>query len=491
MTVTTNNPQYRSLQSRPFHEDESSPLILSTESPLATDQRDLLQKSIASLCQQDPVEDPDKQAKMIARGFAILMSASAKVGYIPISMKLGPVLGPVAATANSIGFFILEYWAANGTITSALPMQTLAEKELLQAQETKSTCQKVLFLIPALIVAMSSQLPTVLAGVNYNEEKYKIPAAVALITSGSLIPLRSIQLSIEQLYKTLQKGDPSEAIVAQRKMVDLLRKNHQAFIEMSKEEKEGVLADLSRVRQMSESADKTNQYLTTFLGIEPPHQERANDCFENGLRYAGLGLGVGLSGVFEYALGDYTFNLTKKEVFDNDALAVTFACLAVVCTSYLYIQSIVGTSQRVFSVVGDLANGTEARNLGWQLRPKLSAALTTLALSVDALALGPTYVVWGDFYDQNKGKHDLFLATMCASLFLILFTATLDIANDLCSYSIMNGSDEEKSILALSQELQRLAATIEKSSPEQFEQFLTSLPEGIKERFSERSMSRF
>ena len=324
--------------------------------------------------------------------------------------------------------------------------------------------------------------PTVLAGVKYNQEKYKIPAAVALMASGSLIPLRSIELSLEHLYKIMEKNDdPSELIVAQRKMVELLKKNHQAFIEMSKQDKEKAVESLTRVRQMNESADKTNQYLSTFLNIEPPRYEGVNEFLEKGMNYAGLGLGAYLSGVFEYALGDYTYSLTKEEVYDNDALAVAFASLAVICTSYLYIQSIVGTSQRVFSVASDLANGKEARNLGWQLRPKLSATLTALAFSIDALALGPTYVIWGDFYDQNKGKHDLFLSAMCTSLFLILFTASLDIANDLCSYSIMNGTEKEKGILAFSQELQRLASAVEKSSSEQFEQLFTSLPEDIKE----------
>jgi hypothetical protein len=152
----------------------------------------------------------------------------------------------------------------------------------------------------------------------------------------------------------------------------------------------------------------------------------------------------------------------------------------------LFGTSIIRTTQRIFNLFGNLATGKEVRNLGWQLRPKLSFSLTAIGLLIDVCALGPTYVIWGDFYDQNEVKHQLFQKTMCASLFLLLFTSTLDIIDEIVTSSIAHGTEEEQEILKINGEFQRLAALVEKSPSREFIGYLTNLEESTKSELLER-----
>ena len=57
-----------------------------------------------------------------------------------------------------------------------------------------------------------------------------------------------------------------------------------------------------------------------------------------------MAIGAALAAITEYALGDYTYVVTKEQVWDNDVAAGVFATLAVGTTAYLFGQSIMRTT---------------------------------------------------------------------------------------------------------------------------------------------------
>lgn len=473
---------------------ETTPLVRYAEGGLQDQESaDKLADCFSDYCDRKPLENPYQATKRVLRGCATVVSASAKIPYAPISLQLGPVLGPIAVVGNSTAFFALEYWTANAMINSMLGEKTIAEERLFQGEpgNEKSLCQKIIIITPAAVLALASQLPTVLAGVHYNDEKYKVAAGFVLVIAGSLLPMRSIQLSIEEIRTRMKNTTESEIAMVQQRMSAHIRKYHNAFIEMKREDKNAFILTCNGVRNLDPSTEKTSRYVLTFLRHENAPRREENGVVETAIDYFGFGVGALSAGIFEYALGQYTFDMSKQEFWNNDIAGGVFATFAVGSTAYLYGRSIVRTTQRIFNAVGNFFTGNEVLNLGWQLRPKLSFALSSIGLLTDLCALGPTYVIWGGFYNQNEIEHELFQKTMCASLFMLLFTATLDIVNDIVSYSIEKGSDEEREILTVHREFQKLTELVEKSPSREFIRFLTNMDgETQREMLEKLSLSR-
>lgn len=448
-----------------------------------------LSNCFLAICERHPLEDPHKITRRVFKAGSAVISAIAKIPFIPVSFELGKVLGPISIVGNSTGYFILEYWAAAGTTDDLFGPRTKAEIELFEEEKSGKgkICRKIIIISTASLIALFSQLPTSLAGMEYNPQQYKIAAGLVLLIAGSLIPIRSLQLSIEQIRLAAKKTTESEIAKIKTRMVSLIRNSHGAFIQENRSAKRLFIEECNTARRFSGPAgEKTNQYALTLISRDIPTISDTKKCISATFNYTGLAIGSALAGIFEYALGEYTFSLTKEEIWDNDIAGGAFAALAVGSTAYLFGTSIIRTTQRIFNLFGNLTTGKEVRNLSWQLRPKLSFILSAIGLLIDLCALGPTYVIWGDFYDQNEVEHQLFQKTTTASLFLILFTSTLDIIDEIVVSSIAYGTEEEQEILKINTEFQKLATLIEKSSSREFIGYLTHLDEASQHELLER-----
>jgi hypothetical protein len=447
-----------------------------------------LENCLTAIYNGSSSEDPSRVARRALKGSAIVISFTAKIPYIPIALGLGRVLGPVSAVGNTAAFFILEYWAAINTINDIFWAKTPIEIELVKGDcEGKGEICKTLVIITTVsLISLSAQLPTALAGVKYNEPQYKVVAGLVLLIAGALIPARSLQLSMEYFHINAQKTVESEITKIKEKMVGLIQTCHEKFIEKTDEDKVTFVQQCRKVQRDSSSEEETNKYTLTLLQQEELPVSQVQRNIRTVCNYTGMGIGTILAGIFEYALGDYTFKLTEEEVWDNKIAAGVLATLAVGSTAYLCGRSIIGTTQRIFNVLGDFATGKEIRNFGWQLRPKLSFSLTAIGLLTDVCALGPTYVIWGDFYNKDVVQHEFFQKTMCASLFLLLFTATLDIIDDVVTSSIARGTDEEKEIFKINGEFQKLAVLFEKSPSREFIGYLMHMDREDQKELLER-----
>ncbi len=443
---------------------------------------------VLAICEQYPQEDPYKIPRYVLKAASTVISAVAKVPFAPISLRLGPVLGPISIAGNSSGFFILEYWAAAGTVDDLLGPMTKPEMELLRAKSAgaKKTCRTVVIISIASLIALSSQLPIALAGVDYNATKYRVVAGVVLLVAGALIPVRSLQLSIEQIRRTAQKSVRSEITQIRTKMIALIKEAQDSFIQKSWDQKKLFIQQKNEISKIDSPTDKTRRYMQAMLSCEFLPVSCGKKIVRGICNYTGLVIGGALAGIFGYASGEYTYTLTKKELWDNEVAGVVFAILAVGSTAYLFGKSIVFTTRGVFNLVGNFATGKEIRNLGWQLKPALSFTLTALGLLIDFTALGPTYIIWGDFYNQTEVKHHFFQKTMCASLFVLLFTSTLDIIDEIVTLKITQGTEEELEVLRINEEFQKLATLIAKSPTQDFIKYLLYLGNSDQTSFLDR-----
>lgn len=453
-----------------------------------------LQNCCTAICEGHPPEDSHRVARVVTKLFAGGVSLVAKIPFIPISLKLGPILAPASIIGNMFGFFILEYWAAAETINDVLEPKTQAEKELNQENQAEKgkTCRMIVIISIASLIALSSQMPTALAGVQYNQEGYKVVAGLVLLIAGALIPIRSLHLSAKELWPNIkrvicQRKDEFQVKEIQRKMLALITGSHETFIQKNWASKILFIQDCNRARNpISSPEEKTNQYILTLLQKEDLQISRAKKIVASVFNYTGLTVGALLTLGFEFALGEYTFDLTKNLIWDNNPAAGIFTVFAVGSTAYLFGKNIITTTQKVFNLFGNLIIGKEVRNLGWQLRPKLSFALTALGFLIDVAALGPTYVIWENFYSSNEIEHQIFPATLCTSLFLILFTATLSIIDEVVISSIKRGSQEEQAIIKINGEFQKLARIMQNCPAREFIAYLANIDDSTREKLLER-----
>lgn len=436
-----------------------------------------LSNCVISLYEQSPRIDPDKVPRLSIKTTGAALSFISNIPYWPISLKLGRILGPLSCAGNTVAFFVLEYWSAAGTADDLFGPKTREEIDLFQSeQREKKPCRLIMVISVSSLIALASQLPNSLAGMKYNKEQYKLVAGLVMLISGSLIPMRSLQLSIEQLRKSLQNSIEGDFAGIQAKMLSLIKTSQNLFVEGGYQKQLAWSRSCSQSRdERGSSEEESSRYILALLQNDEAPVKRSIIYIRSMCNYLGLVIGSVAAGVFEYALANYTYTVSREEIYDSTASASAFAFTAVCATGYLYGTSVVRTTQRIFNLLGNALTGKETRNLGWQFRPKMSFALTSIGLLTDLLALGASYIIWGDFYNRSEFEHQFFQKTIIASSFLLLFTATLDIIDEIVSLSIENGTEEEKEILKLYRDFQKLSEIMSKSSAREFIGYLTNL----------------
>lgn len=451
--------------------------------PLLLPRKGVLAGAIFERCLKgEDIQDPHRRARLSTKAFCILMSAGAKVPYVPISLRLPG--GPFFAIGNVSSFFILEYWAIKASINDVLGPKGRWEVTLLQ-NAGRGRCYEVSTLTASIAIALLSQIPVALPALDY-DGKYRIPGFVVLLVAGALFPVRSLQLSIDKAL-TRQRyclGDVEKKLEQIREeVISLTQEYREIFRLAGYEEKMGMIAALAATRVDNES-EEAEPYLSLVFGklIENPPQKRSRLC-----ERISKGVGYFLTASFETALAMYTWSKTKEHLINNDAVAGSFAAVTVLSWAYLTGESVATTTHRCALSLFDLLRCRKNQTLSEQIRPRLNLSLKLLGITLNAAALGPTVVIWGDFYKDNAAEQGYFEATICATLFLLLATATLDIIDETVKEIILkNGTPDQKQMLELNTKLLYLQQLLHRSSLLDFSTLLLNCPDRIKENLLQK-----
>lgn len=428
---------------------------------------DYLAQSISALVNQEPLVDRHKYLRPSLKVTSAAIAILSKLPFIPVAMQYGFFLGPLIAVSNTTTFSVLRYWAAKNMIDDILPPRTQAEIDLLRQNQhgTRSTIVKVVVIPVALLLAVASQTDTVLPAIIYNSGILKIAAAIVSLLGGVPLPLRSFQLALNHLSSNFQRSAECQVTAIKARMTRLLLENQQLLVTLPYQEKLEFVNSLERTSDNSSSLINSQEgyvFLLTQDRHLPPHSTQ--DVIERIFRYAGMGAGLVLAGVFEAVTTEYAYVETRKQLVDNPYIAATVATVAAGSTLYLFARSIVNTTTRIFATVGKTVALKETRNLGWQLKPKLSFTLTAIGLITGAFSAGIDLIIFGDFYkDNNLLEREFLRDTTTLAIFLLLFTATLDTIEDIVEHFIARGSTEERQILKLYLDFQKLIDLIQKS----------------------------
>lgn len=430
----------------------------------------------------EEIDDPHRRARLCTKAICILVSAGAKVPYVPISLKLPGRW--FFAIGNTASFFNLEYWAIKASINDVLGPKGRWEVSLLQ-NAGKGRCYQVATLTASFIIALLSQVPVALPAMDYDAD-YRIPGVIVLLVAGSLLPVRSLQLSINEALKMKRcaLGDVEKKLERiRREVVSLTQEYREIFRLAGYEEKMGMIAALAATSKDDE-LEEVWPHLSLVLGkpMESPAPKRNVLC-----ERLSKGAGYFLTASFEAALAMYTWSKTKEHIIDNDVAAFGFTAATVLSWAYLTGESIANTTNRCVQSLFNFMKCRENRTLSEQIRPRLTLALKLLGMTLNVGALGPTVVIWGDFFKDNTDEQGYFQVTMCMAIFLLLSTATLDIIDETVEEIILKkGTPDQKQMIELNRKLLYLQQLLHRSSLLDFGTFLLNCPDRIKEHLLQK-----
>ncbi len=408
------------------------------------------------------------------------VSASAKVPYIPIALTLPG--GAFLAFANCAAFLGLEYWAIEGTIDDFLGPRSTHEVVMLQ-KGPKGKCYRVATLSTAVVLSLISQIPVAFPALDYDGAYAKLGFGVLLV-AGSLLPIRSIQLSVDRsLQLQCLRGEIGKKIeVVRADMVSFIDDHGELFTTMDFLQQIQLLTKMSEIRT-GDVVDKVNAYTKLVLARThmQPAAQKSSLC--DRVSYV---TGLLITSTFQVALTMYTWSKTKEHIADDNATAASFAGLVLCSGIYLTGKSIIQTTQRMTRSIVDFFRCRQQRTIAEQVNPALCFSLKTIGMVINLAALGPTVRIWGDFYKDNPAQTYMEV-TMCAAIFLFLSTATLALAEKVVRDIVCSGNHRgKKEIVQYHQELGQFAKILQESPLVDFSIFVMKCPEDVKGELLER-----
>ncbi|CAM0117099.1 hypothetical protein [Rhabdochlamydiaceae symbiont of Dictyostelium giganteum] len=433
----------------------------------------LLSQAIYETCvERTPSPDPNRIIRLAVKTFCLIVSAGAKAPYIPISLTLPG--GPAFAFGNTTSFFILEWWAIRATIDEALGARGKSESLLIK-RGGRGALYQLATLTGALAISIFPQIPIALPALDYDGQ-FKVPGFIVLLGAGVFIPIRSLQLTVDNVLKKMLIDQTGKKLQQARlSMMGLIQEYRDIFRQSSLQDKMEKILELDSIRGQK---DLTAYIQKVFKpkAIKPVVQE-SKIC-----KRVSFVAGAMLTAAFEAALVMYTWEKTEEHFIDNEVAAGAIAIATGISWLYLTGQAIIGTTQRVSQAVVNLIKGRKDPSIASQIYPKLTFTLNALGLINTVLALGPTVVIWGEFYESNRYEQVAVEIVMCSSLFLLLSTATLDIIQDFMQQIIQKkGLPNEKLIAELDLELQKFQGLLKESALPDIAAFIMDIPEDLRE----------
>jgi hypothetical protein len=396
----------------------------------------------------------------------IATSVISGIAYAPVSLQLPG--GIFFAIANTLGFSKLSIWAIRATAQDLFGPKGNKEMALLD-RNSNGNCVNIAAIATSTVIAILSQLPTALPMLDYGGQ-WKVPGMLCVLASGMLVPIRSLQLSINrsiQLYKKSREDTGEKLERLRTVLINAIELHQTVFRKQSLEEKEHWIASLQH-----------NNMPHSLIGIAL-HPAPAKPVTARDLRVERIAKATGLllTGSLQTGLALYTFAKTQQYMVSSPAAAALLAGSVVLSGIYLSGQSIISTTHRIANAALSRLTHQKDDSLAEQLRPWRARVLQLMGFVIDAGSLGATVVIWGDFYQNNLPAKTYFTTALCLAYFLFLFTSTTDMIDEAIEEDVrLRGSKEEKMVISYNDQFSKMKKIIANSSAQDLALFLESCP---------------
>ena len=365
-------------------------------------------------------------------------------------------------------------WAANGIINDTIGAKTPEELAIRRTQVNKRTIAAII--ISALAIATFSQITYALPAADYSKH-HKVVAGVISLIAAIIIPTRSLQLTMQHARKKYLDAQKNPILLKiQQATVALLHEKKAEYTQMNNDEQLNTYYTFANITSTPLQANPPA--ISYFKELVPNATTPDSSYYSKGSKLLGTISGILLTGIFEYAIAEYTFDKTKQLIWSNDIAAGVFASLATATTLYLFGKSIIATSERVMGSLAESLCCKRVRSLGEKLHPIPSYILKVEEAVTNIFALGTSVIIWGEFYPSPTWKHYFFIGSITTAVYLLLLTASLDIVDGGLQKATRNS--KKKKIFTIDEMYQTLANGFKDASQEEFASFVGRLPKEAK-----------
>ena len=425
-----------------------------------------------------------KTGKWTLNGTSTLLVISNKLPFIPIALLI-PYMGIPVTVGTFIGFGILEFWAFQA-ITE--PLVNTIKEGLVPISKSDQTRRKVFIAGTAYILGLGAQIPISLSAAKYDPDGLKIVGFLVSEIVGAFIPALSLKMAFESNLPRRYKEDTEKKLYQLYLYArELVANNRKVLTEMGYQKQLDFINSLESIKTMQvNEKTKSSLYAQKILGSID--QANAESSCKRVFSYPVKFVGAALATSFLYASARFSYDASTATIHDHLATGITFAAAGVLSNAFIMYAALNGTLMKAYDSFCSLITCSYKPSLADQVRPKLSFVLKSGLFVADILATGIIYQIWNDYFSDSSTQQIYFIATNCLSIFLLLFTATLDVTDDII-YQLQKKSNPEdfhSKLVELNEIFKKIEEQLLYCPLDKFALFLNNTPRDMKNNFINR-----
>ena len=428
-------------------------------------QRNPLNDSLLDVMNGTPITESNCQrnSRVVMKVVAVGASALTKAFFWNASKGVGDgVIGEgwvPYAVGNVIGWGMFECWGAWGIIDDLT--QARGQNEAILFQNTaQGTCRRLAIISGAFALAILSQIPNGFMAYKYNSDPVDKVAFVVTVLAGSFYPARSLQLTFSAATQAKRLNDVERSLACiQNEIADRIDDHQRLFEQMGIDDKLLKIQEYGELGVAHLDEDQVSAFVELILSSPEnvrPQVSRATQVADGLSKISGCFF----TAVLQTGYAFYSFsNAPAKQ-----AGSIVFSAVVGAAGSYLSYQSIKNIT---FDLLNPLFNCKREPTIAEQLYPKTSFAAKLIGGLASYYGQGALYVIMRDYFQEDsshifgarkESTGKFYEYSMCTSSFLLLFTASLHIADGAIeAYIRHNGSKAHKDILQFRDKTRKLS----------------------------------
>ncbi|NGX56486.1 MAG: hypothetical protein K1060chlam5_00729 [Candidatus Anoxychlamydiales bacterium] len=403
---------------------------------------------------------------------AVAISFFAKLPFVNVNFKFAQnniFLGSIFSISNVIG-----YWALGSKSSLHLIEEHFEFNESKTSNIFHDRTSKIIkgaIIAKSIFFGLSSRSLNAYIAYKYNNNNLFYPLVIFLCDSSFTI--YSLKLSFEKLFRKKGNGIEKKIKLIKKDIVTSVEDKKSQVTSLSKEGQTTFFKELQEIKNSEGGTEKTKKYLEKVTYVKNINEEdtKIKKCFKLALYIPGLQLTI--SRVLYYAISCF---FGAKLFFKDNIIPFIISFLVTSSNAYLNGIWIMSSTKSVLMSLKDFFNSSYKLSISERLRPTLTFSLKALAFLISIFSGAPFAQV---MQDSMKGSFSIYIQiTLSIAIALLVSKAMFSIIDEIVKFIVLRkGSFEEKNILLLNNEMQRLINVLEKSTFLEFAKFLNIISE--------------
>lgn len=372
------------------------------------------------------------------------------------------------------GFGTLTSWLLIKILNEVMHCNSPEEKKIKEGQI--SQLARVSSLGISTIMGFGSLVPTAYLVYHYNNKS--IGDAILVMLANVSLPIRSMQLAIDQGFKRKCCSNIIEErlLEAKNKMSIYLDCFLKDFLKMNKSNQLTLIATVyETISEFVDKHGKAKAYMGKIYEKDFSLELAPVMSTKDALILHCRKIAVITILPFAFALLSHYWVGGKKgfeEFSDNQIGSFSFAAFTVICNIYIIFNLLGNLTISTYNTTVDIVQGRFVRSLATQLRPTTAIVGKVAATALAAFGWGSTVQVTNDFFSPGSFADFIKYASSIAKCALMLEAMFSAIEEIIPVYERNSCNTEEKQIAEFYHRIQKLQELFDNCSAEEFAKFI-------------------